>query len=57
MNHDYHNPGAKIVKFNDMALYGSILFKKTMHFASAISVWVPHNYFWDYAVSLRRGLF
>lgn len=33
MNHDYHNPGAKIVKFNDMALYGSILFKKqcTLH--------------------------
>ncbi len=28
MNHDYHNPGAKIVKFNDMALFGSILFKK-----------------------------
>ena len=28
MNHDYHNPGAKIVKFNDMALFDGILFKK-----------------------------
>tara|TARA_B100000780_G_scaffold92212_1_gene63879 strand:- start:13472 stop:13618 length:147 start_codon:yes stop_codon:yes gene_type:complete len=27
MNHVYHNSGAKIVKFNDMALYGSALFK------------------------------
>jgi hypothetical protein len=28
MNYVYHNSGAKIVKFNDMALFDSILFKK-----------------------------
>ena len=28
MNYVYHNSGAKIVKFNDMALFDSLLFKK-----------------------------
>ena len=28
MNYVYHNSSAKIVKFNDMALFDDILFKK-----------------------------
>lgn len=45
MNHVYHNSGAKIVKFNDMTLYGSILFKnKTIVFKYKVFTY-PRNIF------------
>jgi len=40
MNCVYHNSGAKIVKFNDMALFDSILFKKpeTLLFFNVLTI-------------------